>query len=72
MMKMDKDTPFYNDWVRDNMKEGDKIAVDARVMGVAGVKLRTTTFSEKGKTLLPKESENLVDIVWGDAKPKRS
>ena len=72
MMKMEKEVPSYNDWVRDNMNEGDKIAVDARVMGVAGVKLRTTTFSEKGKTLLPQENENLVDMVWGEAKPKRS
>jgi Xaa-Pro aminopeptidase len=52
MMKMDSGSVFYNDWVRDNMAEGDKIGVDATTMPISGFELRTKTFKEKGKELV--------------------
>ena len=52
MKKMEAGSQFYNDYVRDEMNEGDKIGVDATQMSISGFELRTKTFSEKGKELV--------------------
>jgi len=70
LMKIDVGLPYYFEWVHDNLPKGTRIGVDTSTMSRLAYDRRLKSFGEKGVELIS-VPENLVDKVWGAAKPKR-
>jgi len=69
MMKMEADMPTWFGWIKDNLKVGDKIGLDFTQYPAYMLDVRFKDIKAKGITLV--STPNLVDIVWGDARPAR-
>lgn len=72
MMRMHED-PSLEDWIAANFKKGDRIGIDGKTFSVAGMKRLKTALNEavcEAEIVpLPIEVPNLVDQVWGSARP---
>ena len=64
------DTPKLEDWIGDQLEEGQYLGVDPRVLSVDGAKKLDKKLSEKGIGIKYID-KNLVDEIWED-RPKPS
>ena len=69
MMKMEADQPTWFGWVKDNLKESEKVGLDFTQYPAYMLEERFKDIKAKGITLV--STPNLVDIVWGDKRPAR-
>jgi Xaa-Pro aminopeptidase len=69
MMKMEADLPTWFGWVKDNLQAGQKVGLDFTQYPASMLELRFKDIQSKG--IIAESSENLVDKVWGDARPAR-
>ena len=68
MRKMEPGVQQYFEYLAAELKSGQVIGVDPSQISAAGFRLRSGYFKEKGLELRTVKG-NLVDKVWGDAKP---
>lgn len=74
-MKKTYEDPGVEDWLVDNMPPGSKVAVDGMTVSINGMKRFQTAIKEAAASTpitvvsLPEGVENLVDTVWGSARP---
>jgi Xaa-Pro aminopeptidase len=69
MMKMEANEISWFKWVEDNGKQGDKIGLDYTQYPASMFELRFGPLAKKGFEAV--STENLVDVVWGSARPAR-
>lgn len=70
MMKMEADLPTWFGWIKDSLKEGDKVGLDFTQYPAYMLDVRFKDIKSKGITL--ESTSNLVDFVWGDQRPART
>jgi Xaa-Pro aminopeptidase len=63
--------PFYKDWLATNLKPGQKVGVDPRLLSYKEYGDLKARLEKKGVQLAP-VSENLVDLIWTDRPAGRS
>ncbi len=73
MMRMHED-PSVDDWAAEHLPAGSVIGVDATTMSIAAMKRLTNALNAAGPEKVTVKAmygpgENLVDKVWGDARP---
>jgi Xaa-Pro aminopeptidase len=61
-------TPTIANWLAKNCKEGEVIGVDGNLISTRLWNSLNSSIETSGCTLKP-VSQNLVDLVWGDAQP---
>jgi len=59
------DTPKISDWLKDNLKDGQKVGIDPFVHTVSEVAELESTLKTKGIELV-KITKNLVDDIWDE------
>ena len=59
--------PTYLDWLSENLRAGDTVAVDARVMALAGMRMLADTLEARGIRL--RTDLDLLGEVWEDRPP---
>ena len=69
MMKMEADQPTWFGWIKDNLKEGNKVGLDFTQYPAYMLDVRFKDIKTKGITLI--STPNLVDEVWGKDRPAR-
>lgn len=69
MMKMEADMQTWFGWIKDNLKEGDKVGLDFTQYPAYMLDVRFKDIKAKGITLV--STSNLVDSVWGADRPTR-
>jgi Xaa-Pro aminopeptidase len=69
MMKMEADLPTWFGWIKDNLKEAEKVGLDFTQYPAFLLEERFKSIKEKGIALV--STPNLVDIVWGEKRPAR-
>ncbi len=64
----DQGVPSFTKWLKDNLKPGDTIGIDANVFSTAGVKELKKELDEKG--ILLNSSVDILSLSWTDRPPK--
>ncbi len=66
----EKDVPEWQDWLADSMDSGQKVGLNPSVFSVKAMRKLAEGLEKAGIELLAMD-EDLVDHVWGDARPPR-
>jgi len=64
------DVPTWQEYVVKALPAGSRVGIDPTLMTVVDARNLTESLGAVGSVLAPVE-KNLVDVVWGDAKPAR-
>ena len=71
LMRMGTDgCPDIPDWLAANVPVGGRVGIDPFLLTVDGARKLEKQLASEGRTLLPLTGDNLVDCVWGDARPQ--
>ncbi|CAG8501195.1 11499_t:CDS:2, partial [Acaulospora colombiana] len=63
------DVPTWQEYLQ-NLPKGSKIGIDPTLITALDAKSLSESLEKNGSSLVPTD-ENLVDLVWGDARPPR-
>ncbi|KAF2841489.1 putative Xaa-Pro aminopeptidase P [Patellaria atrata CBS 101060] len=66
-----QDVPTWQEWTADQSEGGKTVGVDPTVITASDARKLADKIKKKGGAELKSVKENLVDAVWGDAKPAR-
>lgn len=70
LMRMGTDgCPDIPEWLATNVPTGGRVGIDPFLLTVDGARKLEKQLASAGRTLLPLSGENLVDRVWGGARP---
>lgn len=62
--------PDIPDWLAANVPAGGRVGIDPFLITVDGARKLEKQLASAGRTLLPLTGDNLVDRVWGAARPQ--
>ncbi|KAJ9643056.1 hypothetical protein H2199_004578 [Coniosporium tulheliwenetii] len=66
-----QDVPTWQEWAADQSEGGKRVGVDPTVITAPDARKLSEKIKKKGGAELMAVEENLVDVVWGKAKPPR-
>jgi Xaa-Pro aminopeptidase len=67
-----QDVPTWQDWAAEEASGGKTVGVDPALISSSVAEKLDETVKQNGGAGLKAVSENLIDLVWGDARPARS
>ncbi|KAI5077889.1 hypothetical protein GOP47_0007713 [Adiantum capillus-veneris] len=62
--------PSYGEWLRDQLNPGASVAIDPLLFSIEAARELERCLLSRDQKLVLLEGSNLVDDVWGDARPK--
>lgn len=62
-------TPELPDWLAQNLPKGGRVGIDPYLHTMDTARRLATQLAGAGHTMVPLQGKNLVDVVWGDARP---
>ncbi|OCL14510.1 Creatinase/aminopeptidase [Glonium stellatum] len=66
-----QDVPTWQEWTADQSEGGKIVGVDPSVITAPDARKLAEKIKKKGGSELKPVKENLIDLVWGDAQPRR-